>query len=64
MSKTSLFHTVNSHISAITNRDHLKTPGTPYRMIVDERANLVVLMTKKEHDEYLESRDRELSAYS
>lgn len=63
MSKTSLFHAINSQISAITTREHLRTPRTPYRMIVDERANLMVFMTKKEHQEYLESRDIELCRF-
>lgn len=60
MSKTSLFHAVNTQISTITDRMHLRKPQTPFRMIVDERANLVVCMTKKEYREYLDSRDLEL----
>jgi hypothetical protein len=63
MSKTSLFHAVNSHISSTIGRNHLATPKTPYRMIVDERANLIVCMTKGEYLEYLDSRDKELCTY-
>lgn len=63
MSKTSLFHAVNTQISAVTGRNHLRKPQTPYLMIVDERANLVVFMTKREHLEYLDNRDKELCSY-
>lgn len=63
MINKSLFHAVNSHISSLTTREHLRRPRTPYKMIVDERANLVVFMTKREYLEYLDSRDVELCRF-
>lgn len=60
MSKTSFFHTINREITAIRNRNHLTSPVTPFKMIVDEQANLMVFMTKREYFDFLDNRDVEL----
>jgi hypothetical protein len=63
MSKNNLFHSVNTDITSTVKRFHLKQPVTPYRIAVDEQARLLVFMTKREYQEFLESRDIELCRY-
>lgn len=63
MSKNSLFNKITSTISVYHSRLHLTKPSTPYKIIVDEQANLLVFMTKREYKEYIESRDLELCRY-
>jgi len=63
MKNISLFHSVNREISAMRNRTHLMNPVIPFKMIVDEQANLMVFATKREYLEYLDSRDVELCRY-
>jgi hypothetical protein len=64
MEKFLSLHEMNEIVAPKQNpRQHLVSPRTPYRTLVDEQAVLHVFWSKAEYEVFLEQRDTELTRY-